>query len=34
MHTSEARTRNSLEPIRNIGDPLTFRSHITANSVT
>ena len=27
-------TGGSLEPIRNIGDPLTFRSHITAGSAT
>src|SRR5271166_1967452 len=27
-------TGGSLEPIRNIGDPLTFRSHITASSAT
>jgi uncharacterized membrane protein YdbT with pleckstrin-like domain len=27
-------TGGSLEPIRNIGDPLTFRSHITASPAT
>ena len=27
-------TGGSLEPIRNIGDPLTFRSHITAGPST
>ena len=27
-------TGSSLEPIRNIGDPLTFRSHITASPST
>jgi uncharacterized membrane protein YdbT with pleckstrin-like domain len=27
-------TGGSLEPIRNIGDPLTFRSYITASSAT
>ena len=27
-------TGGSLEPIRNIGDPLTFRSHITAGPAT
>jgi uncharacterized membrane protein YdbT with pleckstrin-like domain len=27
-------TGGSLEPIRNIGDPLTFRSHITTSSAT
>ena len=27
-------TGGSLEPIRNIGDPLTFRTHITASPVT
>jgi AhpD family alkylhydroperoxidase len=32
IHTSEARTRGSLEPIRNIGDPLTFRSHVKVSS--
>jgi hypothetical protein len=25
------RTGGSLEPMRNIGDPLSFRSHITAS---
>ncbi len=27
-------TGGSLEPMRNIGDPLTFRTHITANPAT
>ena len=27
-------TGGSLEPIRNIGDPLTFRTHITASATT
>jgi AhpD family alkylhydroperoxidase len=33
-YTSGARTHGSLETIRNIGDPLTFRSRITASPAT